>query len=369
MRIVHTISTGGLYGAERVLLELGTYQRDAGHAVTVLATDGAGVSALAAAGAARGLAVATLGAATGGLAGTVRAFKTALGDLRPDLVHSHGYKPDVMLRLPGVAGRAARVATCHNWFGSGAKDAFYEWLDKRCLRGFDAVVAVSERVADTLARAGVGAGRLHLIANGVDFAAPPGFDRASARARLGCVDGAPLLLRVGRLSPEKGNDVLLEAFARLEDWPTARLAFAGDGPGRAALAADIAARGLGARVSVLGFRDDLAALLLAADAFVISSHTEGLPISLLEAMALGCPVVSTAVGEVPRVAPHGEAALIAAPGSAEELAARLATLLADPAAARRRAEAARTRYRERYSRAAMGGRYDAVYAAALGGRR
>jgi glycosyltransferase involved in cell wall biosynthesis len=364
MRIVHTISTGGLYGAERVLLELGCYQRDAGHDVTVLATDGAGVPALAAAGAARGVGVRALPAGGGGLAGTARRFAAALDALAPELVHSHGYKPDVMLALPGVARRATRVATCHNWFGSGAKDALYEWLDKRCLRGFDAVVAVSAEVGARLARAGVAARRLAVVANGIDFAPPPAFERGRERARLGCRAGDALLLRVGRLSPEKGNDVLLEAFARLPAGRAARLAFVGDGPGRVALEADIAARGLGGRVSILGFRDDLAALLLAADAFVISSRTEGLPISLLEAMALGCPVVSTAVGEVPRVAPHGEAALIADVGSAASLAAMLAAVLEDPAAARVRAAAAHARYRAEFSRAAMGARYDAVYARA-----
>ena len=154
--------------------------------------------------------------------------------------------------------------------------------------------------------------RCSLIANGIDTArfasapAPP-----SGSPRIGCV---------ARLSPEKGIDRLLEAFAGvLRQVPYARLAIAGDGPARGQLEARAHELTLGGAVEFLGYREDVSPVLGSLDLFVLPSLTEGIPLALLEAMAAGLPVIATAVGGVPEVVEDGTSGMLVPPGDAAAL--------------------------------------------------
>lgn len=286
-----------------------------------------------------------------------RAVGALLAELAPDVVHTHGFRADVV--DAGVARRLGMptVTTVHGRTGGSGRVRAYEMLQFLTFRRFQAVVAVSRSLRETLVRYGIAPARAHFVPNGWSggrIATP----RAAARAALGVPADALRLAWVGRLSHEKGADVLLEALARCDARWTASIV--GDGPERAGLAARVAALGLGARVTLHGAIADAAQLLPAFDAFVLSSRTEGTPISLFEAMAAAVPVVATRVGGVPDVVgDHG--ALLVASEQPAELARALDRLLADPASARTRVARALARLERDYAATPWLDRYDCIY--------
>ncbi len=278
--------------------------------------------------------------------------------LRPDVVHTHGYRADVV--DAGVARRLGIpvVTTVHGFAGGGWKNRCYEWLQRRVFRRFDAVVAVSRPLIQELSHHGIRPERLHLIPNGWRSAAPL-LDRAAARGALGEPHDDPCIGWVGRLSDEKGPDVFLEALARLRDLPWMACVL-GEGPAREALEARAAALGLRDRVHWHGRVAGAGRLYRAFDLFVLSSRTEGTPMALFEAMAAGVPVVATGVGGVPDVVSTGEAALVP-PGDPETLAAAIRAVFLDPASAAARARAARARLERDFDFGRWLQRYEGIY--------
>ena len=153
---------------------------------------------------------------------------------------------------------------------------------------------------------------------------------------------APVLLAAGRLTRQKGFDLLLRALpAVVEQLPGLRVLIAGEGPERRALTGQAARLRLQERVRFLGERGDLAVLFAGADGFVLPSRDEGSPYVLLEAMALGLPVVATDVGGVRALLDGGSNGLLVRAGDPPALAAAILRLLQFPAEARLRAETAK----------------------------
>lgn len=224
-----------------------------------------------------------------------------------------------------------------------------------------AFVAVSGPIRDELLAAGIPASRIRRIPNGVDTSrfAPAGpAERGAARADLRLGDG-PVAVYAGRLSPEKGADVLLEAWARMRR-TGATLCVVGDGPARASLEARAERLGLSASVRFEGSAGDVGPWLRAADAFVLPSRTEGLSIALLEAMASGLAIVATDVGAA-REATGPGGALVVPPERPEALAEALDAVLSDPARAAALGRAARSRVVARYGIGEVAERHLALY--------
>ena len=277
---------------------------------------------------------------------------------RPDIVHTHGYRADVL------HGRVARkrgiptVTTVHGFTGGDWKNRLYERLQRRAHRRFDGVVAVSEPLKAELADAGVPSDRIYCIRNA--WVRRPLLDRSAAREQLGLDANRIWVGFVGRLSREKGADIFVEAVARLDD---ARGAVIGTGSLRAALEARAEAADVAGRVRFIGMVPNAGRFMKALDVFVLSSRTEGTPIALLEAMAAGVPVVATRVGGVPDVVSEAEAKLVE-PERPTELAAAIGALLADRRSAQARARRARRKLRAEFSPEVWISRYDRVYAQA-----
>ncbi|MGO4325648.1 glycosyltransferase [Cupriavidus sp. 2TAF22] len=243
-------------------------------------------------------------------------------DWRPDVIHAHMIHANVFARvLTRVSRTPPVVCTAHSYREGGRlRMLAYRLTD----RWATLTTHVSADGRQGMIDAGaVPPGRIVVVPNGIDierFRPQPGL-RQATRSALGVPPGTALVLNVGRLVPEKAQDLLLDAFSRLEDNAQAspRLMIAGDGPARAALADDIGRRGLAERASLLGMRRDIPALLNAADLFVLSSQIEGMPLAIAEALACGCPVVSTdapgvadMLGDAGQVVPRGDAAALAA---------------------------------------------------------
>ena len=305
-----------------------------------------------------GVTVHALRAPGRGYLSQLRQLRALVSSVRPHIVHSHGYIADVLSALSGIGRVSAWVTTVHGFTGGGRKNRTYEWLQRRAFGHCDAVIAVSARLRAELASDGIPGTRLHCIPN----AYSPTHDIVSApeaRDRLGIPTAAFSIGWIGRLSQEKGPDLFLEALALLDkdDW---RATLVGDGRERSALEATARALGIEPRVGFAGVVPDAPALLRAFDLIVISSRTEGTPMSLLEAMAAGVPVVTAAVGGIPDVV-TGSEALLVQPGNAVALAAAIREARASSQDMSQRAIRAEEVLATRFSIDLLLSRYEEVY--------
>lgn len=339
MRVTHVIAEMGAGGAEALVEDLARHALARGDEVTVVSAGGRRADTLRDAGA-RTVHLAThrrspVRAVTGaaGIAPRLRG--------RSDVVHAHNVGAALVAHLATrwPRSRPPLVVTVH-----GLPAADYARA-ARLLRLADVVVAVSETERAALAAAGLDS---TVIDNGV--APLPAPSRAEARAALGLADDVPVAVWVARLAPPKRPDLVIGAWQSVPG--DGVLLVAGSGP--LPVAGD-------ERVRVLGDRSDVGTLLAAADAYVLASDSEGMPMAVLEAMAAGVPVVASAVGGLAGTC--AGAACLVPPGDAAALAAGLTSVLSSPAERERLAAAGRALVAEHFSAEAMREKYDAVYAA------
>ena len=362
--IVHVVVPAMSGGLERVVEMLSAGQVRAGHRVAVIAVVYAGdprpplLSKLANAGV-EVMLVETRGRAYGAERAAV---KRALQTRRRGIVHTHGYRADVLHLATARALGHAVVSTLHGFTGGDWKNRLYERLQRRAVRRAHRVVAVSRAIGDRMSASGVPSSRVRILQNA--FAATATIaSRAEARAQLALGEFDWVVGFVGRLSAEKGPDVLLEALAQLQDLPI-RSVYIGDGRDESALRERSRKLGLSDRVRWAGAVDDAGALFRAFDLFALSSRTEGTPIALFEAMSAGTPVVASAVGGVGDVVGVGEAWLVPAEDP-KALAAAIREAFTDATAGARRAAAAAGRLATGFSAERWVEGYDAVYREAL----
>ncbi len=259
----------------------------------------------------------------------VRALRRDLIDCEAEIVHAHG------LRAGLVAGWALRegtplVVTWHNAvLSQGLRARAYHLLERRVARMADVTLGAS---TDLVERAiDLGARDVRLGAVAAPTLPAPARTAASVRTEIGVDDGAPLILSVGRLHPQKGYDTLVAASARWTNRrPVPTVAIAGTGPSYLALAAQIS--DIGAPVVLLGHRPDIADLLAASDLAIVSSVWEARQLFAQEALRAGVPLVSTAVGGLPELL--GDGALLIPPGDIDALDAAVTGLLDDDGARR-----------------------------------
>jgi glycosyltransferase involved in cell wall biosynthesis len=263
---------------------------------------------------------------------------------RPDILHASSSKAGLLGRLAGAAADVPiRIFTVHGWAfaaHSGLASLLYRWGDRVVAPLTTMTVCVSEndRAAGIRART-CRAERTVVIRNAVSLESTP---RAShERAR-------PLLVSVGRLKAPKDFVTLARALALLPAGSFEAL-IVGEGPDRATIESELRRLGLEDRVRLAGERDDVPALLAGADIFVLSSRSEGLPVSVLEAMAAELPVVASRVGGVPEVVADGETGFLVAPASPPDLAAALARLVDDRDLRRRLGAVGRVRAETRFN--------------------
>jgi glycosyltransferase involved in cell wall biosynthesis len=278
-----------------------------------------------------------------------------------DVVHAHMFGSNVW----GTAlGRLKRVPVVvaheHTWSFQG--QPLRRLLDRELVGRFaDAFIAVAEEDRRKMIEVeGVDPDTIRLIPNGIPDPEPGG--RAAVRRELGIAGDAPVIGVVCELRAQKALEVLFEAAARLrQDLPGLRVLVAGDGPERESLEQEARRLDLDGTVQLLGIRRDVPALLDALDVAVLSSDYEGSPLSVMEYMAAGKPVVSTRVGGVPELVEHGVHGLLVEPRDPAALAAAIGRLLRDPADARRLGEQGRERQQRELSLDAMVRKIEHLY--------
>ena len=249
------------------------------------------------------------------------------------LVHGHSAKAGALVRL-SLSGRRRLLYTPHcfpfaNAGLSSTQRAAYRAVEQALVPRSGALVAVCEWERGEAERALRGAAPLlRAIPNGVPSVAgaEPDPDLLAFRG------DQPLAGSIGGLRPPKQPLVLVRAMAELERAGVpGRLAFVGDGPMRGAVAAEIERLGLGERVRWFPYGGEMGPHLAALDVFALSSASEALPLSVLEAMSCGLPVLASGVGGIPEAVAEGETGLLAAPGDAASFASGLRSLCADAA--------------------------------------
>jgi glycosyltransferase involved in cell wall biosynthesis len=270
--------------------------------------------------------------------------------LRADVVHTHDDRPNI---YGAPAGKLAGCRVIHTRHHQGTRlTARQRWLIRGVSAFDDRFVCISDDSARWAVRQGVARRKVCVRLNGIDL---------SRFAYSGSDPGGPAVI-VARLSPEKSIDTLLRAVpVVLATCPDFRLEVAGDGPCREALAALAAELRLGDRVRFLGTVGDVPALLARARLFVLSSLTEGVSLTLLEASARGLPIVATAVGGNPEVVADGITGLLVPAASPDALAGCVLRLWGDVALRTRMGEAGRKRVEERFDVRRMVAAYEAMY--------
>jgi glycosyltransferase involved in cell wall biosynthesis len=365
MRILHLISSGGYYGAENMLVTLVKSLDGLGHhsvlglfanvhhpndeLLNVARTDRLSHETILCNGRMDRRAA--------------RATIDCIERNQIDVVHSHGYKADLYALLAASRCDVPLVATCHNWTRDSLALHAYQLVDGMCLRHFNAVIAVSSGVADVLRRLRVPPQKVTTIANGVVVsafaAARPTI--SEVRKRDGLVVGM-----VARLMPKKGHEYLLRcAPGVLAEFPDTVFVFAGEGALRSELESLAQQLGIRNNVIFLGQRGDMPGVYASMDIVVLPSLNEGMPMSVLESLAAGKPVIATRVGDVPRVILHEETGLLVNSEDVGDLRSAILRLAGRPELRRKLATNGLAHLQRHWSAEAMARNYEAVYSRLL----
>jgi glycosyltransferase involved in cell wall biosynthesis len=278
----------------------------------------------------------------------VNGMRRVLEDFRPDLVNAHHQyfttTPSALVAARQIG--IPTVLTLHiaapesfrGWRGTVAR-MYGSTVGKGLVASADAVVAVSEAVARSVTKR---SGQiLRVIPNGVDIER---FHPNPSR------EPGLRIVFVGRFIANKGPDVAIEAFDMVQERVTgATMVMVGDGPMADSLRRQVDEHGLGEAVTFLGLQDDVSGILRQSDIFVRPSEVEGMPLTILEAMATGLPVVACDVGGVSEVVSAGLTGHVVPPGSAREVAGALLDILTDKGKAAAMGAAGLSRAREGFS--------------------
>jgi len=370
MKIMHIIDSGGLYGAEVMLLELMSGQKKLGLEpfLCSMGNPGQADKEIERQARNRGLKVVCLRTRAGLNPFAMYQLLATARSNAADILHSHGYKGNILVGcIPGRLRRIPLVCTVHGWTNTVAhsKLAVYEWLDRKMLRYKDAVIVVNKLMLEDarLISAQIASSKLHVVNNGIDRVchtvdkSDDAMSLINHFTREGFVIGA-----IGRLSREKGFEYLLVAVAELyRSGYNIRLVIIGDGPLNDDLHDLVTRLEIDPIVLFTGYLANASAYLDCLDMLVISSLSEGLPITLLEAMRAHVPVVSTRVGGIPDVISDGVSGTLVPPGDASALRDGIKLLIEDSGLRNTLTLRANARFMENHTSEKMARDYLAIY--------
>ncbi|WP_328184827.1 glycosyltransferase family 4 protein [Marinobacter sp. OP 3.4] len=295
--------------------------------------------------------------------GVVRKLCDIIRSRDIDIIHTHGYKSDILGLLAARRTGIRCLSTPHGFSGkTGWKLATFIRIGTHMLRYFDAVAPLSEELVADMARFRVPASRTQLIRNGVDLTEidPVAADQPAA--------SSPTIGFIGQMIPRKGLPDLLEVFDRLYSGDSSlQLHLLGDGRQREELERQAKAQPSGDAVSFLGFRSDRLERLAGFRLFVMTSSLEGIPRCLMEAMAMGVPVVAYDIPGVDQLVEHEVTGLLAPHGDKDALEKLCRRVLTDESLARQLAANARQLIVDRYSAARMAREYESLFDALVSG--
>lgn len=370
-KILHFIDSGGLYGAEKVLLNISSEMIHEGDFLPVVGcivqTDAEDndlyMEALR-----LGIDAERLRINNKNVLIDIWRVARKLRSMSIVCIHSHGYKPSVfgflISRLTGIP----IIATCHLWY-MGGKRPFTQramiWMELFLYKFFPKIIAVSMPIKQFLIFSGVSENKVVIIKNGIsliDHGAEGQSSLGKYRKELGVPEDAFLLLNVARLSEQKAQDGIIAAARVLKKQHVKfALMIVGEGPLRNKYEELIRQWDLRDCVKLLGFRTDIKELLAVADCFLLPSRDEGLPIALLEAMAARTPAVVTAVGDIPELLTHKQSALFVPVDDSQGIVHAVTWMMNHKEQREEMTEAAYAMVRDNYSAAVMYKEYREIY--------
>ena len=349
-------------GLERIVVDMTLALAEQGHQMSVVALRGGGPleKPLKAA----GIPVHLLECGDGLKLKYLRRLRATLKLLAPELVHSHGEAALFYCganRLLSQAGLAPKFAHVHSRHGYEDVSAKGIWRNRLSHAGCDAVVCVSKDLAEHCqTNEKVPASKLHTVINGVNLTPYRTLTDLPYKAE------APVVCHVARLAAVKNQGLLLDAFAKLlKRMPAAHLSIVGDGPERDTLTAQAKGLEITDAVTFHGETSDVPSKLQEGHIFCLSSDSEGTPVSVIEALAAGRPVVATRVGGLSALIPK-EAGALAPKGDAEALAEALAKVYENETTYVQYTKGAREAPAGQHDAQAMLKDYSQIYSAALG---
>ncbi len=363
MKILQLISSEGKYGAETMLLCLARSLAPIGYesVVGVFRNSHCPHTEIAEAAKLEGLKVEIIPCDGKVDRSAVDAIRRCLRIHSVDLVHTHGYKANLYGYWAARGTGVPLVATYHlDWPDRGLALRLYHLLDRLVVRRFSKIAAVSEAVARSLRRSGIPSARITTIDNGIDLSP---FAQARPTLREEMPQRPKMLIGlVGRLTSQKGCEYFLRAAQKvLVGFPEALFVLVGEGPDRIKLEALAQELNIRERVIFAGHREDMPGVYSSLDVLVLPSINEGLPMTLIEAMAAARPVVATPVGAVPKLVVPERTGLLANPRDPENLAAAIGRLISDPDLRRRLGADGQAWVMRRFSAGAMARKYVEIY--------
>jgi glycosyltransferase involved in cell wall biosynthesis len=370
--VLHLIDSTGMYGAEAVVLDLMAEQKRKG-IVPILGSIGETdiqdkeIEKIAEQ---RSLEVKKFRMKNGlNILGAMRIARFASNN-KMDLIHCHGYKPNILMGLiPKRVRRVPYLVTMHGWTttNSFSKMGVYSWLDAIMVKRADMAVVVSQSMMNHPKVRAIGLKTI-VIHNGVRSPADDDSNISSEKHFLnGFKPKGMIIGAVGRLAPEKGFEVLIEAVAELaREGYNVSLVIIGEGRERQKLEDLSYKRGIADRVLLAGYHHHVNRQLNYFDVFVLSSLSEGLPITLLEAMEAGLPIIATSVGGVPEALDNGKCGLLVSRGSSHEIAKAFMKLYESPDLRYRLGNLAKKRVRNEFTVEKMALEYLKIYEKILG---
>ena len=365
IRVLHVIDSLDLGGAQTLLLDLCKHADASRYEVEVACMHGPGV--FASEFEKIGIPVHVLSPSTWP-PNYIPGFLKLLALRDPEIIHFHLFGSNFVAKpLAALLGKQALVVHDHTNAESRINNPLLLVADALTNRLSARVITVAESVRKLLIeREGMGEERVITLPNGIDtemFFPPTTEQKVSARKALGIPEGHFVVGGVGRLAEVKNPRAFLKVAARfLEHTPQANFVIAGTGPLEAELRELGASKGIGDSVHFLGHISDRVGLYRALDALLITSNSEGTPMTLLEAMSCGVPVVSSAVGGIPEVCQNNRDALLVPPGDVEGFNNALKRLHGEGGLSGKLAENARSKVLERYEIRGLVRRIEGIYA-------
>jgi glycosyltransferase involved in cell wall biosynthesis len=304
----------------------------------------------------------------------VARIRQLIREFQPDIVETHTTKAGIVGRVAArLEGSPVVLHTYHGHVLEGyygvMKTSLARGAERALARRSDRLIAVSAHVKSDLVRLNVASpDRISIVEPGLDLAPMVRCreDRGALRRELGLDASAPLVGIVGRLTPVKNHQLFLDAAAGvLAVRPDVHFLVVGDGEMGSAIRASVRKRGLMERVTFTGWRYDLPRIYADLDVLVSCSKNEGLPFTIIEAMAARCPVVATRVGGVPDLVTDEVTGLLVPPVQADPIVTAIVRLLGDAGLARALARSAAADVEARFSMTRLGSAMDVLYSELL----
>lgn len=248
-----------------------------------------------------------------------------------DILHSHEYKSDIIAFIATRFTSVKLITTTHGWLSINPKVKFYEFLDSIVIRFFNKIVAVSNAMEKELLKIKIPSSKTSVIETALDFSyLQLDLKKSNLREELGFDSNAVLIGTIGRLSLERGHIYFLRAAKEIiKIFPNVIFLIAGDGYLKESLVSEAKKMGIKDKVFFLGFRKDISNILSAIDIFVFPSLRESFGIALVEAMAVGKPVVATRMGISSEIIKDGETGIMIEPKNSDSIREAVIKLLRD----------------------------------------